>query len=418
MVRAYRSQYKKLSSNVKLFLIGNAIQGMGMSIYGLLFNLYLKELGYGESAIGSMISTTSLGISLMAVPAALIIERFHVKQMVVTGMLLASCFYFLQVMQIEETLLFGFGLLASMFQALFNISVSPFYLRNSTPEVRVHVFTLNSGLNIGAHMVGYLIGGYLPKILLWFDPSLAKIEVFRTSLMMALTVVLLSNLVFAKIKRVPVPRTKKRIFEGFREKEWRILSKLVAPKLCFAFGGGLVVPFMNLYLKERFKFSTEAIGVAYALLQLCIFLGIFMTPALIKRTTHLRFIMMTAFLSIPFMVIMGVTGNVGLVLGCFFLRGMLMNMSGPITSMFEMEHVNEKECVFASAIILFCYHFVYTMSTRLGGLMIEKYSFGPTFYMAGVSYAAAIILYYRFFKFEEKKQSATSDDLVPVPKVA
>ncbi len=63
---------------------------MGLSIYGLLFNLYLKELGYGETTIGSLISTSSLGIALMAIPAALIIERFHVKQLVVTGMLLSS----------------------------------------------------------------------------------------------------------------------------------------------------------------------------------------------------------------------------------------------------------------------------------------------------------------------------------------
>lgn len=79
-----------------------------------------------------------------------------------------------------------------------------------------------------------------------------------------------------------------------------------------------------------------------------------------------------------------------------------MNMSSPITSMFEMEHVREQECVFASAMILFFYHLVYTSSTRLGGLMIEKYSFGPTFFMAAFFYALAIVLYHRFFKKEDE----------------
>lgn len=414
MVQAYQSLFKKLSPNVKLFLAGHAIQGMGLSIYSLLFNLYLKELGYGESVIGGLISTTSLGISLMAIPAALIIDRFHVKHLVMVGMLLSSAFYFLQVLQIDETSIFTFGLLASMCQALFNISVSPFYLRNSTPEVRVHLFTLNSSLSMIAHLVGYLIGGYLPDLVHWYAPSMGKIEVYRSSIMMALMVVFLSNITFMQIKRVPIPKMKKRIFEGLREKEWRILSKLILPKLCFAFGGGLVVPFMNLYLKEKFTFSTEMIGASYALLQFFIFMGIFMTPSLIQKTTHLKFILITAFLSIPFMITMGITGNVGLVLSCFFMRGMLMNMSGPITSMFEMEHVREKECVFASAIILFFYHLVYTFSTRLGGLLIEKYSFGPTFYMAGFSYAMAIVLYYRFFKSEDKKQDAMVEEMEEV----
>lgn len=408
MVAAYLSHFHRLSNNVKLFLIGNAIQGMGLSIYSLLFNLYLKEIGFGESAIGGLISTTSLGISLMAIPAALIIEKFHVKHLVVGGLVLSSLFYSMQIMNVSEGSLFAFGLLASMFQALFNISVSPFYLRNSTPEVRVHLFTLNSSLNMAAHLVGYLIGGYLPQIVHHLGPELSKIEVYRTSIMLALGVVFSSNLMFMKIKRVPIPKVKKRIFEGLKEKEWNILAKLILPKLCFAFGGGMVVPFMNLYLAEKFRLSTQMIGVSYALLQFFIFLGIFITPTIIQKTTRLRFIILTSLLSIPFMVAMGLTGNVHLVLSCFFMRGMLMNMSSPITSIFEMEHVREKECVFASAVILFFYHLVYTTSTRLGGYLIEAYSFGPTFYIAGSFYAIAIVLYYRFFKKEDEVKMITA----------
>ena len=79
-----------------------------------------------------------------------------------------------------------------------------------------------------------------------------------------------------------------------------------------------------------------------------------------------------------------------------------MNMSSPITSMFEMEHVQEQECVFASAMILFFYHLVYTTSTRLGGHLIENYSFGPTFFTAAFFYGMAIFLYHRFFKREDE----------------
>lgn len=402
MVRGYHTQFQQLSSNVKIFLAGNAIQGMGLSIYSLLFNLYLKELGYGESAIGGLISTTSLGISLMAIPAAFIIERFHVKHLVMTGMVLSSCFYFFQILNTTESALFAFGLLASMFQALFNISVSPFYLRNTSPQERVYVFTLNSALNMMAHLIGYLLGGYLPEMVRHFRPDMGQIDLYRISIAMALMVVFLSNVMFMRIRRVPIPKSKRRIFDTLKERDWNVLSKLIAPKLCFAFGGGLIVPFMNLYLKDRFNFSTKTIGISYALLQLFIFAGIFITPALIKRTTHLRFILFTATLSIPFMIVMGLTGSMGLVLSSFFLRGMLMNMSGPITSMFEMEHVREQECVFASAMILFFYHMVYTASTRLGGVLIESYSFGPTFFLAAFFYGLAILLYHRFFRKEDE----------------
>lgn len=412
MVRSYHSHYCNFSPNVKLFLIGNAVQGMGLSIYSLLFNLYLKELGFGESVIGGLISTSSLGISLMAIPAALIIEKFQVKYLVMTSLLLSSFFYSMQVSNMQEGSLFAYGLLASMFQALFNISVSPFYLRNSTPQERVHLFTLNSSLNMGAHLFGYLVGGYLPEIVSHFATHLSRIELYRTSIQLALGLVFGANFLFLRVQNVPLPKIKKNLFQGLKEKEWNILARLIVPKLCFAFGGGLIVPFMNLYLKEKFQLSTKMIGVSYATLQFFIFAGIFVTPALIRKTTHLRFIVLTGLLSIPFMIAMGLTGNVTLVLSCFFMRGMLMNMSGPITSMFEMERVREKECVFASAMILFSYHLVYTTSTRLGGYLIESYSFSRTFFLAGLFYALAIILYYKFFKKEEKEETFCSVETI------
>ena len=96
-----------------------------------------------------------------------------------------------------------------------------------------------------------------------------------------------------------------------------------------------------------------------------------------------------------------------------------MNMSGPIMSMFEMEHVKEKECVFASAVLMFSYHLVYTTSTRLGGYLIESYSFVPTFYIAGAFYVLAVILYYSFFKKDDEEKVKVKDcDLIPIEEVA
>lgn len=401
MLRSYHRHFLQLSPNVKLFLLGNTIQGMGLSVYNLLFNLYLKELGYGESVIGGLISTTSLGISLMAIPALFFIERVHVKHLVMAGMFFSSIFYFAQITQVTESSIFTFGLLASMFLALFNISVSPFYLRNSTPQIRVQLFALNSSLNMIGHFIGYLGGGYLPEFLSSVFPDFSRIEIYRSSMMLALLVVFSSNLIFTRIKRVPIPREKKKLFEGLKEKDWNTLSKLIMPKLCLAFGGGLIVPFLNLYLKEKFNFSTEMIGISYATLQLIIFAGIFITPLLIQKTTHLRFILITSMLAVPFMITMGLTGNIGIVLSSFFMRGLLMNMGSPINSCFEMEHVREKDCVFSSAVIMFCYHLAYTSSTRIGGYLIEKYSFGPTFYVAALGYAGAAFFYYRFFNQED-----------------
>lgn len=416
MLGPYRHHFKTFPKNVKIFLLGNFIQAFGLSTYSLLFNLLLKELGYGESMIGHLISTTTLGITLMCFPAAMIMEKFHVKHLVVTGTVLSSIFYGLQIFSETTSSIFTFGLIASMFLALFNISVSPFYLRNSTPLMRMHLFSLNSGMVMFAHLLGYLMGGNLPKIVQAINPALTLIETYRFSIASALLIVLASNLAFSKIKLVPIPRLKRSMMSHLKDKDWKMIFKLVTPKLFFAFGGGLIVPFINLYLKERFVLSTQMIGLAYATLQMFIFLGIFITPTLVKRMPPLVFIIFTSLCSVPFMVAMAFSGSIGMVLGAFFCRGMLMNMSGPVTSMFEMEHVKEQECVFASALLLFFYNLVYSLTTRLGGRMIEEYSFQPTFYLAAGCYVTAIFCYYKFFGHELRKRR--DEEQYPVDNVS
>lgn len=400
-MKTYLHSFRNFSSNVKIFLLGNALVSMGVAIYGLLFNLYLKHMGLGEGMIGNLISTSSLGIALTAIPAAFIIERFHVKHLLIFAMTLSSLFYGAQVLSHSVELLFNLGLMASMFMALFNISVAPFYLRNSNPTERIQLFTMNSCLGIFAQFVGYLIGGFIPTFVRSVTSIDDPITVFKISLMISVFLIFVPNLLFLRITKVAIPKGRIPVFQAIKEQDWSIIIKLTLPKLCFAFGAGLVIPFMNIYLKEKFTLSTKEIGFVFSLLQFFIFVGIFVTPWFMKRTTQLSFIMLTSLISIPFMVFMGVVGNLGVVLSCFFVRGMLMNMSSPITSMFEMERVKEKECVFASAMILFFYHLVYTVSTRIGGFFIENYSFGPTFYLSGLSYVAAVILYYKFFKQEE-----------------
>lgn len=402
-MKTYLNTFQTFSSNVKLFLLGNAISNMGVAVYGLLFNLYLKHLGYGETMIGKLISNTSFGIALTAIPAAFLIERFHVKHLLVFAMTFSSLFYGMQVLSESHEYLFGLGLLASMCMALFNISIAPFYLRNSKPEERMYLFTMNSCLGIFAQFTGYLLGGFLPSLVKHILVLDNVLDIYKTSLLISVFMIFAPTILFFRIAKVPVPKVKRELFKSFTDRDWKVISKLTLPKLCLAFGAGLVIPFMNIYLKEKFVLTAEEIGLVFACLQFFIFVGIFVTPWFMKRTTQLRFILLTSIISIPFMVSMGVLGNLGMVLSCFFARGMLMNMSSPITSMFEMERVKEKECVFASAMILFSYHLVYTYSTRLGGYLIEKYSFGPTFYLSGLSYIASALLYYKFFRKEEKQ---------------
>ena len=79
-----------------------------------------------------------------------------------------------------------------------------------------------------------------------------------------------------------------------------------------------------------------------------------------------------------------------------------MNMSSPVTSLFEMERVKENECLFAASVLMFCYNIAWTISTTIGGWMIERYSFQATFMMASFFYLMAAGCYWLFFSHERR----------------
>lgn len=216
-------------------------------------------------------------------------------------------------------------------------------------------------------------------------------------MMAALFITFLSLVPYSKIVRAAVPRTK-RFLGNLREKDWRTLGCLIAPKISIALGAGMVIPFMNVYLSKRFNLGSAAIGSYFAALQLCMFTGIFLSPIAIRKMDRLRFIMITALLSVPFMLTMAFASSVVIVMGSFFMRGMLMNMSAPVTSLFEMERVKEQECLFASSMLIFCYNSAWTFSSQFGGRLIEQYGFRYSFIAAASLYLVAVGCYWTFFR--------------------
>lgn len=401
MFTTFPKIFKSLPPNLRWFIMGSFIQGIGLSVYNLLFNLYLKEAGLKEGLIGSLASTASLGTAIVAFPAAFILESFSVKPMVIFGISIAMVFYILQIQVDSLDLFYSFGLIGGMGVAIFNISVAPFVFRNTQKHNRMLVFSLNSASMMFAHLLGFLMGGELPVFLRHSGLIPNVLASYKGAMSGALCLLVFSLYFYSKIKRVPVPKVKQSFKDHIGQKDWKTISRLMLPKVFLAFGAGLIVPFMNMYLKDRFHLNTEQIGLSFACLQFFIFAGIFIAPHFLRRFSTLTFIVVTAAISIPFMLSMAFATNVAFVLGCFFIRGMLMNMSAPVISLFEMERVRESECLFASSMIIFCYNLTWTFSTQVGGHLIEKYSYQMTFIAASGFYLLVIATYSLLFK--EKK---------------
>jgi MFS family permease len=380
--------------------------GLNYSIFALLLNLYFKEIGFTEDLIGEVLSWGAWGMAIISVPAALIIPKVQVKKILIVSVIFAGIFYLLQASFVERTQLLLASFTLGMMSSLARVAAAPFLMRNSTPKERTYLFSLNFGIYLVAAIVGSLGGGYLPNLFSHYVGSGAI--AFRYSLYLSVFLSVLALIPFMMIKP-----EKKEDEPSIDKKSWG--KKVIAQRgalffrLCFPFfilgmGAGLIIPFLNLYFRDRFLLPAGTIGIFFALLQFFMLAGILVGPLLSKKFGMIKTIVSTQLSSIPFMLVLAFTYNLPLAVVSFLFRGALMNMSQPISTNFAMEKVKEKEQALANALLMLSWTASWAASANLGGRLIKAYSFTLPLLITVGLYIISSVLYYFFFCSEEDKK--------------
>lgn len=398
MLRDYYRNVKAISRNAGLFMVGSFFVAFGLSVFMLLFNLYLKERGFDEGQIGTILMCGSLGAALAALPAAFLIERVHVKQVLITAVLVGAAAYGLQIGSKQLWLIALWGCMASMFITACRVAASPFFMRNSTSRERMHLFSINSAIMMLAFFSGYLFGGYLPDIICHFKPSLELADAQKYALYLGVTISLLGVVPFVWITQMPLPAVRTHWLAKLKGYDWHIIWRLMLPKLLVGLGAGLVIPFMNLYFKEIFNLGPKKIGMCYSAMQVMVFLAMLSAPLITRRLGVVKTIVASELLSIPFMLILALTGDIRLAVVAFVIRGALMNMSWPVSNKFEMELVKPQDQPVTNAISQLSWMGSWAISSQVGGFIIKSYSFAASFYVTICLYFISAVCYYLFFR--------------------
>lgn len=393
---SYFSFLRNFSNNAKLFLLGNFLFSFGISFFGLLFNLYLKKKGLPESQVGNILSFLALGATFMALIAISFLEVVKTKWLMMVSVLVISISQIAQVYFNDLNIVKLGAFLTGMFTALLTVTVGPFFMRNSNEPERVHLFSFHFASIIFAQFLGFYVAGHLPAMLINRFGELPYDGYFH-SVIIGSVFSLSALLLFLKIEKKPIPKANIPLKYRLKEANWSKILKLMWPKLTLGMGAGMVIPFLNLYLKQVFHLSTEKIGIFFSIQQIFVFVGMLSMPFMANALGRLASIVVTTALSIPFMLIMALTENWKYCIIAFCFRGMLMNMAAPVTSIFEMNCVEEQDHSIITALSFFSWNLGWSFSSKLSGHIIEQYSFRHSFYLAILLYFISITSYLLLF---------------------
>jgi MFS family permease len=406
VVRTYIKRVRAFSPNARIYLISIIIYGAGFGIHRILFNFFLRSLGYDETFMGLLSTVNSMTVLISALPMGYLADRLGRKSTLVLAVLLTGASIIFMVGFPSTGILIVTNILMGIGSSLGAVVSGPFMMENSGEEERTYLFSMQSGLQMAANSAGDWLGGYLPS---WFGKIFNVSPVSSTAYAWAIGMA--GALVISTVIPRLALRGDKEIHESraafapiaFGRKHPGLLAKLLLPMFVTSIGAGLIMPFMNIFFSNVHQQPDPVIGALMAWGSLAMGVGLILAPAFADRYGKIRVVVFSQAISIPFLIILGFSPMFWMSAGAYFVRLTLMNMSTPVYQTFVMEQVEADSRAMVASLNSMVNSFGRAFSPVLSGWMQVNYGFGPPFTGTIITYIIAIGMYYAFFLRGKKR---------------
>jgi len=396
----YIRRMGSFSPNARRFLIGNILLSVSGGIWGVIFNLYLLDVGFRKDFVGYMLSVGELAMGLGALPAGLLCDRIRRRRSFLLAILSGALLGVVQVFTLNGTVLLATSLLSGgISSALYIVAWAPFIVEHSSAEERVYLFSMSSVLGWLFGMVGNFIGGLLPE-------AFAVVLNTPTSDFMVSRATLLCALAFQMVGVVPLYAIKEGVgrpsdhpktfsFKTIRSKA--TIAKLIVVTALMGLGSGFIVPLFNVFFESKLGASKAEIGTVFALGQVGVAVGTLLMPAVAAKLGKVKTVSTVELLSIPFILAIVLSPSLAWATAPYIVRGSLMNMVGPLRDSFSMEVVYAGERATTSGLTGMFWSLLRAGGTAVAGGLMEGGDFFSPYLLTTLLYAASSMLYLVFF---------------------
>ncbi|MBF0408164.1 MAG: MFS transporter [Candidatus Riflebacteria bacterium] len=394
---------RTFNSQLRLILCAQALVGLGMGVFTVLLNIYLKSLGLNEGTIGRLLAAQALSSAIASFPFGRLADRYSRKAAYISGISLLTFGFFIAASVEKLDYLWFAAIISGCGNGGLTVSVLPFLQENSRRRQRTYLFSVNFSISLFMGILAGFIAGWLPVIYLKFGlaDSLQNPVILRGTLFAAI-VFLVASLIPASRMSAEKIEIKTDVDPGKTDvvarAPWLLISKFMITYSLIGFGAGLIVPYFNLYFHDWTGATVPQIGMVFAIGQLGTALGGIFSPWFSKSIGLTNSVVLTEFLSLPFMLIMAYNHSLILCGAAFFFRGAFMNMAIPIRQRVLMERIPPKFRGLASASETASWSVSWAISMMVSGDMIQNLGYAFCLHTTFVLYLVSALLYWYYFR--------------------
>ncbi len=367
---AYLRRFGAFPPAARAFLGGALLIELGHAFLWTLQNLYVRSVGHGEAEAGMVLSAGTIGIVLATYPSASMYDRLGPRRSLTLSCVGAAVG--IAGLACSESLwaLMAFATLNGAAFSLHWVVTAPFVMSISTPESRSHLFGAEFATHSVAQTIGPLAAGYLAAFL---APDWAEAGSLRITLIIGALASLCGVLCYRRLmdRAGDPPAAKRSFFAILRRDHWHLWVRLAIPNVIIGTGAGLTIPFINLYLTDRFGMDKDGLGLVMAAAAATMTVAVLAVPYVAARFGFVRATLLSELLSIPFFVSLAFTMNVTVAVTAVILRQALMNVCHPLWRNFMMEITPDEWRASVNSLAMLAWNLGWGLSVVFGGSLIE-----------------------------------------------
>jgi predicted MFS family arabinose efflux permease len=392
---------RRFSRNAQFFFAFSILYSSGMSLFTLLYNLYLLRLGYREDFIGLLAGMMPLTSGLFAIPIGMGSDRWGRKPFMAAASLLLAFSQVGLCLITHSTPLLLLGLLSGISPAMVWVNHVPYLSENSRPEDRGAIISLAYSTHIVTGMVMSLVGGDLPRwIGGWMGVGLDRPEPFRYALALGAGITALAILPALKMRearpsRVSLPKEETPSSPTLIP--WAMLLLFAATSALRGLGMGLSFPFFNVFFEENIHASTRQIGLMFFCSRLVSMPSAVLSPGLSRRFGPVPALFCLRLVSGFSLAVLGGMGHLLPALGIFLIYSISESMATPQEMTFATNQVHRSYWGRGQSLRVTGFQLSSAAGSVMAGRMIVSAGYGFTFGLAAVAvFGSAILLLSKF----------------------
>jgi predicted MFS family arabinose efflux permease len=390
--------------------IATMLFNVGASIFFLLYNLFMLDLGVREQSLGILTGAMALGSMAGTIPIGMLARRVGIKKVLIVCLLLVAGAFCARVFLLQYSMQVAFAFLDGVMLCGWVVCLAPAVASVVEERKRPFAFSILFAIAIGSGSLGGLVGGHLPVWCQSLGLRYAGVVISATE---GKRLTLLAAGVITGLAAWPITRLRSNV--PAQQTRWiqrpsPFLGRFLLAGACWAAAVGAFNPFANVFFVRYLGVSVPHLGNFFSIAQILQAGPVLLMPIIVRRTGLVFGIVasqLTAAVAIAFLAI----GHGVLraeVVYCVFMSA--QHMCDPGFQSLLMDRVSVEERSNAAALYFLVISIAQACAAGVAGMAFARYRFG--YVLIGVAVAAAVAaLVFRVlcapYGATEQKQEAT-----------